>query len=114
VIFSPLYAVLMDSHVGHLLMQLMLLGAGLAFVIAVVDRSMVAIALPMIAWPFILLMYPSIQALANVLVTEVLLIVLFVRTRWQMQASSRGAVVGPGQGRHPPTHSYRTESDQQR
>lgn len=80
VIFSPFYAVLMASHEGHLIMQLALLGAGLAFVLAVLDRSVLAIAIPMIAWPFILLIYPTTQALANVLVTELLLAIVLWHT----------------------------------
>jgi putative copper export protein len=85
VIFSPFYAVLMASHEGHLIMQLLLFGAGSAFMLAVLDRSVLAIVIPMIAWPFILIGYPSTQALANVLVTELLLAVVLWRTWFQRQ-----------------------------
>lgn len=85
VIFSPFYAILMASHEGHLIMQLLLFGVGSAFVLAVLDRSVLAIAIPMIAWPFILIGYPSTQALANVLVTELLLAVVLWRTWFQRQ-----------------------------
>lgn len=85
VIFSPFYAILMASHEGHLIMQLLLFGAGSAFILAVVDRSVLAIVIPMIAWPLILIGYPSPQALANVLVTELLLAVLLWRTWFQRQ-----------------------------
>jgi cytochrome c oxidase assembly factor CtaG len=85
VIFSPFYAILMTSHEGHLLMQLLLFGAGSAFILAVLDRSVLAILIPMIAWPFILIGYPTTQALANVLVTELLLAVVLWRTWFQRQ-----------------------------
>lgn len=85
VIFSPFYAILMASHEGHLIMQLLLLGAGSVFILAVLDRSVPAIVIPMIAWPFILIGYPSTQALANVLVTELLFAVILWRTCFQRQ-----------------------------
>jgi cytochrome c oxidase assembly factor CtaG len=80
VIFSPFYSILMASHEGHLIMQLLLFGAGLAFVLAALDRSILAIAIPMLMWPLILILYPTAQALANVLVTELMLAIIMWRT----------------------------------
>lgn len=91
VIFSPFYAILMASHEGHLIMQLLLLCAGLAFVLAVLGRSVLAVVIPMVAWPFILIGYPTTQALANVLVTELLLAVVLWRT-WFLRQEARESV----------------------
>lgn len=81
VIFGPLYDVLMVTHEGHLVMQLVLLAAGMCFVIAAIWRSVIAILIPMAVWPAILIVYPTGQALANVLVTEALLVILLMVTR---------------------------------
>lgn len=80
VIFGPLYDLLMVTHEGHLVMQLALLAAGFCFVIAVIWRSAIAIVIPMAVWPAILVFYPTPQALANVLVTEAILVVLLIMT----------------------------------
>ena len=80
VIFGPLYDIMMVTHEGHLLMQLVLLTAGFFFVVAVIGRSMIAIVIPMIVWPFILITYPTPQALANVVLTELVLVVTLIAT----------------------------------
>jgi putative copper resistance protein D len=80
VIFGPLYDIMMVTHEGHLVMQLVLLAAGFFFVVAAIGRSVIAIAIPMIVWPFILIAYPTPQALANVALTELVLVVILVVT----------------------------------
>ena len=80
VIFGPLYDLMMVSHEGHLLMQLILLAAGFFFVISAFQHSAIAIVIPMVVWPLILVAYPTTQALANVVVTEAVLVVMLVAT----------------------------------
>jgi putative copper resistance protein D len=80
VIFGPLYDIMMVTHEGHLVMQLVLLAAGFFFVVAVIGRSVIAIVIPMVVWPFILIAYPTPQALANVVLTELVLVVILIAT----------------------------------
>jgi len=80
VIFGPLYDIMMVTHEGHLVMQLVLLAAGFFFVVAAIGRSVIAIVIPMVVWPFILVAYPTPQALANVVLTELVLVVILIAT----------------------------------
>ncbi len=52
--------------------------------VAVIGRSVIAIAIPMIVWPFILIAYPTPQALANVVLTEVVLVLILITTMRSM------------------------------